>query len=288
MPSFYFVAPVLAEVIPSIHAMSGSKSRGRSLSTDSLRAFAQILCRLPRVATATLALFATLLTPLSAAASGPRVTLSTTQGDIVLELDEVRAPQTVKNFLAYVDSGYYDNTLFHRVIEGFMIQGGGFNQNYQKKSTRAPVSNEAYNGLRNRRYTIAMARTTAPHSATSQFFINSEDNANLDHTGTTQRGWGYTVFGRVVEGQDIVDAISRVPTGPGGPFSRDVPEEPVVILSARRFQQPEQAAAVDADNDESIIADTSGSDGTAAQVSSSKSESEPRLETDPLQPIEQN
>ncbi len=202
--------------------------------------------RLPRVATATLAIFGTLLTPLSAAASSPRVTLSTTQGDIVLELDENRAPQTVKNFLEYVDSDFYDNTLFHRVIEGFMIQGGGFNQNYKKKSTRTPVSNEAYNGLRNRHYTIAMARTTAPHSATSQFFINSEDNTNLDHTSTTQRGWGYAVFGRVVEGQDIVDAISRVRTGPGGPFSRDVPTEPVVILSATRAQQPDTAAARDA------------------------------------------
>ncbi len=247
MPSSNFVAPVLADVISSIHARPGSKTRGRSLSTNALVAIAQVMCRLPRVATASLAIFATLLTPLSAAASSsPRVTLSTTQGDIVLELDEVRAPQTVKNFLNYVDEGFYDNTLFHRVIEGFMIQGGGFNQNYQKKSTRAPVSNEAYNGLRNRHYTIAMARTTAPHSATSQFFINSEDNTNLDHTGTTQRGWGYTVFGRVVEGQDVVDAISRVHTGPGGPFSRDVPEEPVVILSASRVQHPEKAAAMNA------------------------------------------
>lgn len=290
MPSFYFVAPVLAEVIPSICAgsgkASGNKTRGRSLSTLSLKALAQFACRLPRVATATLALFATLLTPVSADASGPRVVLSTTQGDIVLELDEARAPQTVKNFLAYVDNDFYDNTLFHRVIEGFMIQGGGFNKNYQKKSTRAPVSNEAYNGLRNRQYTIAMARTTAPHSATSQFFINSEDNTNLDHTGTTQRGWGYTVFGRVVEGQDVVEAISRVRTGPGGPFSRDVPQEPVVILSARRVQQPDPAAA---ESDESAVDSLSASDGATGQsLSSPQSESEPRVETDPLQPIEQN
>ncbi|MGQ7846266.1 peptidylprolyl isomerase [Granulosicoccus sp. 3-233] len=183
-----------------------------------------------------LLLLAALLLP-TAHAADPRVQLSTSLGDIVLELDEKRAPQTVRNFLDYVDSGFYDQTLFHRVIEGFMIQGGGFNQNYQKKATRAPISNEAYNGLRNDRYTIAMARTTAPHSATSQFFINSEDNRNLDHTDTTQRGWGYTVFGRVIEGKSVVDAISRSRTGPGGPFSRDVPVEPVVILSATR-QEP--------------------------------------------------
>ncbi|ASJ74447.1 peptidylprolyl isomerase [Granulosicoccus antarcticus] len=225
MPSFTVVTTALAEVISTA------------------------LNRLPQASTALLALLATLLTPQSAlAASGTRVMLDTTQGPIVLELDDKRAPQSVKNFLEYVDSGFYDDTLFHRVIEGFMIQGGGFNQKYQKKPTRSPVSNEAYNGLRNRHYTIAMARTTAPHSATSQFFINSEDNSNLNHTDTTQRGWGYAVFGRVVEGQDVVDAISRVRTGAGGPFSRDVPTEPVIILSASRVQQSDTAAAAQADN----------------------------------------
>lgn len=165
----------------------------------------------------------------------PQVLMSTSRGDFVLELDAERAPKTVANFLRYVDEGFYEQTLFHRVIDGFMIQGGGFSTQYQRKTTHPPVDNEAYNGLRNARYTIAMARTTAPHSATSQFFINSEDNNNLDHTSTTARGWGYTVFGRVVQGQDIIDEISRVQTGSGGPFSRDVPVEPVVIIGAQRI-----------------------------------------------------
>ena len=164
-----------------------------------------------------------------------QVVMRTTLGDITLELDAERAPQSVENFLAYVDDNFYANTLFHRVIEGFMIQGGGFSSEYNRKTTLPPVSNEAYNGLRNQRYTIAMARTTAPHSATSQFFINAADNGNLDHTGTTQRGWGYTVFGKVIDGQEVVDAISIVDTAAGGPFSRDVPKEPVVILGVDRI-----------------------------------------------------
>ncbi|MBX2879546.1 MAG: peptidyl-prolyl cis-trans isomerase [Granulosicoccus sp.] len=164
----------------------------------------------------------------------PQVVISTSMGDLVVELEQERAPQTVENFLQYVDDGFYEQTLFHRVIEGFMIQGGGFSTQYQRKTTRPPVSNEAYNELSNLRYTIAMARTNAPHSATSQFFINSVDNINLDHTDTSQRGWGYTVFGKVIKGQDVVDAISRVRTGSGGPFSRDVPAEPVVILNVDR------------------------------------------------------
>ncbi len=171
--------------------------------------------------------------PLSKA---PTVVMRTTLGDIVIELDAQRAPRTVDNFLAYVDDNFYADTLFHRVIEGFMIQGGGFTTNYQRKTTRAPVGNEAYNGLRNQRYTIAMARTNAPHSATSQFFINTEDNRNLDHTNTTQRGWGYTVFGTVIEGQSVVDAIATVRTGAGGPFGRDVPIKPVVILGIERTE----------------------------------------------------
>jgi len=167
-------------------------------------------------------------------ADDPKVVMSTTMGDITIQLDERRAPQSVQNFLAYVDDGFYTNTLFHRVIEGFMIQGGGFTTDYQRKRTRAPVSNEAYNGLRNDRYTISMARTTNPHSATSQFFINSENNRNLNHSGTTQRGWGYAVFGKVVSGREVVDEISTVSTGRGGPFSRDAPIKQVVILSVVR------------------------------------------------------
>ena len=174
-------------------------------------------------------------------AESTRVSMSTSLGEIVIELDDERAPQSVNNFLQYVDDGFYADTLFHRVIEGFMIQGGGFTADYQRKPTRQPVSNEAYNGLRNDRYTIAMARTTAPHSATSQFFINNENNRNLNHTDTSQRGWGYTVFGKVVEGKDVVDEISLVRTGAGGPFSRDAPVEPVVILSIVR--QEAQAIA---------------------------------------------
>lgn len=235
------------------------------------------------LASLSLILLAAGFTP-AAHAADPKVQLSTSLGDIVLELDEQRAPQTVRNFLEYVDSGFYDETLFHRVIEGFMIQGGGFNQKYQKKSTRAPISNEAYNGLRNRRYTISMARTTAPHSATSQFFINSEDNRNLDHTNTSQRGWGYAVFGRVVEGKDVVDAISRVRTGAGGPFSRDVPEEPIVILSATRYQPATEAGS-----------DTSGKAGNPESAAArSGSNRVPVVATDEQtsttskQPLEQN
>lgn len=171
-------------------------------------------------------------------ADNPKVILRTTMGEMVIELRADRAPESVNNFLAYVDDNFYADTVFHRVIEGFMIQGGGFTTSFQRKTTRPPVDNEAYNGLRNDRYTIAMARTTAPHSATSQFFINSENNRNLDHTGTTQRGWGYTVFGRVIQGEEIVDAISQVRTRAGGPFSRDVPAEPIVILGIERWSAP--------------------------------------------------
>jgi len=162
----------------------------------------------------------------------PRVRLTTSKGEMVIELAKDRAPVTVKNFLQYVESGFYNGTIFHRVIEGFMIQGGGFGTDFDRKQTRSAIPNEANNGMRNQRYTISMARTNAPHSATAQFFINSEDNTNLDHQAPTARGWGYAVFGRVVEGQDVVDSISQVPTGPGGPFSRDTPREPIVIKEA--------------------------------------------------------
>lgn len=181
----------------------------------------------------------------SAQAENPLVIMSTSMGDMTIELDEQRAPQSVRNFLAYANEGFYENTIFHRVIEGFMIQGGGFSAEYQRKTTKPPVSNEAYNGLRNQRYSIAMARTTAPHSATSQFFINSEDNRSLDHTDTTQRGWGYTVFGRVISGHEVVDQISRVRTSSGGPFSRDVPVEPVIIEFVRLLSPEDTEQAND-------------------------------------------
>lgn len=161
--------------------------------------------------------------------SSPRVTIQTTLGDIVVQLDRERAPKTVENFLRYVQEGFYDNTIFHRVINGFMIQGGGFTPDFQRKETHPPIRNEADNGLRNQRGTIAMARTANPHSATAQFFINVADNKFLDHTRPTRNGWGYTVFGKVVEGMDVVDKIRKTPTGAGGPFPRDVPEQEIVI-----------------------------------------------------------
>jgi len=168
----------------------------------------------------------------TAQADAPRVLLSTSHGEIVLELNPEKAPATVENFLQYVNDGFYSGTIFHRVIEGFMIQGGGFDASFERKRTRAQIRNEADNGLKNLRYSIAMARTNAPHSASSQFFINSVDNPNLDHTSPTPRGWGYAVFGSVVEGQDIVRMISELPTGPGGPFRSDAPRTSVVINEA--------------------------------------------------------
>jgi peptidyl-prolyl cis-trans isomerase B (cyclophilin B) len=159
------------------------------------------------------------------------VKLHTTFGTIVLELDAAKAPETVKNFLAYVEAGHYDNTIFHRVIDGFMIQGGGFEPGMQQKSANAPIQNEAANGLKNDRYTIAMARTNDPHSATAQFFINVKDNAFLNHTAPNGQGWGYCVFGKVVEGMDVVDKIKDVRTGSKG-FHQDVPVEDVVIQKA--------------------------------------------------------
>jgi peptidyl-prolyl cis-trans isomerase B (cyclophilin B) len=159
------------------------------------------------------------------------IRLETSKGDIVLELDAERAPKTAENFLAYVKEGFYDGTVFHRVIDGFMIQGGGFDETMTQKPTRDPVENEANNGLKNEAYTVAMARTKDPHSATAQFFINVKDNAFLNHTAPNVQGWGYAVFGRVVEGKDVVDAIKTVDTGNVG-FFQDVPLEPVVILKA--------------------------------------------------------
>jgi cyclophilin family peptidyl-prolyl cis-trans isomerase len=157
--------------------------------------------------------------------------MKTSMGNIELELYPDKAPLSVQNFLSYVDKGFYDGTIFHRVINSFMIQGGGFDENMHKKHTNAPVKNEANNGLKNKRGTIAMARTSAPHSATSQFFINHVDNANLNYPGGD--GWGYTVFGKVTKGMDTVDKIADVyiVTRNG---MRNVPEKPVIIKSASR------------------------------------------------------
>jgi peptidyl-prolyl cis-trans isomerase B (cyclophilin B) len=152
-------------------------------------------------------------------------------GVITLELDADKAPQSTKNFLEYVKSGHYDNTIFHRVISGFMVQGGGFEPGMTQKKSGAPIQNEATNGLKNDNYTVAMARTSDPHSATAQFFINVADNAFLNHTAPSAQGWGYAVFGKVVGGKDIVDRIKGVPTGRKGAHS-DVPKDDVVIEKA--------------------------------------------------------
>jgi peptidyl-prolyl cis-trans isomerase B (cyclophilin B) len=159
------------------------------------------------------------------------VILHTNQGDITLELDQENAPATVANFLQYVRDGHYDNTLFHRVIPGFMIQGGGFAPGMQQKPTRAPVANEAGNGVKNARLTVAMARTSEPHSATAQFFINLADNAFLDYKGPSPQGYGYCVFGNVVGGADVVDKIAGVATGRSGGHE-NVPEQDVLITRA--------------------------------------------------------
>ena len=159
------------------------------------------------------------------------VELHTNKGVIRIELDSDKAPKTTANFLDYVRKGHFDGTIFHRVIDGFMIQGGGFTPGMTQKPTGAPIENEANNGLKNARYTIAMARTNDPHSATAQFFIHVADNAFLDHSAPTAQGWGYAVFGRVVAGEDVVDAIKGVRTGSKG-FHQDVPVEDVVIDKA--------------------------------------------------------
>jgi peptidyl-prolyl cis-trans isomerase B (cyclophilin B) len=153
------------------------------------------------------------------------------QGVITLELDEQKAPKTVANFLNYVKKGHYDGTIFHRVIDGFMIQGGGFAPGMNQKATDATIENEANNGLKNERYTVAMARTSAPHSASAQFFINVADNDFLNHKSPTPQGWGYAVFGKVVDGKDVVDRIKGVATGSSGGHG-DVPKADVVIEKA--------------------------------------------------------
>lgn len=164
-------------------------------------------------------------------ASPPRVRLSTSAGDIVLELYPDKAPKTVENFLQYVGDKHYDGTIFHRVIDGFMIQGGGMSADLRQKPTRPPIPIESTNGLRNDRYTVAMARTSNPHSATAQFFINVGDNVFLNHTGPNPQGWGYTVFGKVIAGMEVVDKIRGVATDNQGMF-QNVPRVPIVINSA--------------------------------------------------------
>ncbi len=172
-----------------------------------------------------------------ASAANPKVKMETSKGTIIIELYPDKAPVSVANFLNYVNAGTYDGTIFHRVIKNFMNQGGGFTTDYKKVETRAPIKNEADNGLKNLHYTIAMARTGDPHSATNQFFINTTDNFSLDHTGKSRNGWGYTVFGKVIDGQNIVGAISRVPTGQGGPFSSDVPRTQIIIKKMTEIKE---------------------------------------------------
>lgn len=167
--------------------------------------------------------------------ANPTVLLETTSGDILIELYPDKAPVTVENFLKYVNEGFYANTIFHRVIKGFMIQGGGMNMKMEEKETHAPIKNEADNGLRNERGTIAMARTSAPHSATAQFFINLVDNDFLNFQAPSGNGWGYCVFGRVTEGMDVVDKIAKVKTTTVGMY-QDVPSDLVVITGASRFE----------------------------------------------------
>ena len=171
------------------------------------------------------------------AAPAPRVAMTTNMGRIVIELDPAKAPKSVANFLQYADSGFYDGTVFHRVIANFMIQGGGFTADLQRKETKAPIPNEANNGLSNLRGTVAMARTSDPNSATSQFFINTVDNPRLDFVSEQNAyTWGYAVFGKVVEGMDVVDAIRASETGAQGPFQKDVPKQAVIIEHVQRIE----------------------------------------------------
>lgn len=162
-------------------------------------------------------------------AANPTVEIQTNHGSIQLELYPEKAPKTVENFLNYVKDDFYNGTVFHRIISGFMIQGGGFDQNFTQKPTHQPVENEAANGLKNSLGTVAMARTSEPHSATSQFFINVANNGFLDHAAPTQSGYGYTVFGKVISGMSVVNKIALIPTGAKGPFTSDAPQNSVII-----------------------------------------------------------
>ncbi len=176
--------------------------------------------------------------------ANPVVLMETSKGDIKIELDKQRAPITVENFLNYVDQKFYDGLIFHRVISGFMIQGGGFSEDMEQKPPMAPIKLESQNGLQNKRGTIAMARTNDPHSATNQFFINTKSNSFLDHKDKSMRGWGYTVFGVVISGMDVMDRIANLKTGAGGPFMQDVPQEPIVILKMSEIKpEPEKQEA---------------------------------------------
>jgi cyclophilin family peptidyl-prolyl cis-trans isomerase len=160
------------------------------------------------------------------------IKFTTNQGDITLELNTEKAPKTVANFVAYIEAGFFNGVIFHRIIPNFMAQGGGFTTDFQQKSTKDPIENEADNGLKNDLGTIAMARTGDPHSATGQFFINLKDNDFLNHSSKTQQGWGYAVFGKVTEGMDVVNKMAAIPTGSGGMFPTDVPQEEVIIEKA--------------------------------------------------------
>lgn len=182
-------------------------------------------------------IFLAMLLSAATASAAPWISMNTNYGEIVIELDEVRAPETVDNFIKYVNSGFYDGTIFHRVIAGFMIQGGGFTADFQQKPTRSPIASESQNGLKNQRATIAMARTNDPHSATAQFFINVVDNDALNPNGADK--YGYTVFGAVKKGMDVVDKIAQMPTGAGGIFEQDVPQSPVLIEKVRVIDAPD-------------------------------------------------
>ena len=166
--------------------------------------------------------------------SSTSVVVETDLGNIEMDLEDEKAPKSVANFLTYVDDKHYDGTIFHRVIPGFMAQGGGYDATFEKKPVREAVENEGDNGLKNTRGTVAMARTSDPHSATAQFFVNVKDNGFLDHTGKNSTGWGYTVFGKVTSGMDVVDKIVAVTTGSRGPFSKDAPIENITIKSVHR------------------------------------------------------
>ena len=188
------------------------------------------------------AALAALVVCTAALAADPQVELKTNLGTITLELYADKAPKTVENFLTYVKDGHFKGTIFHRVINGFMIQGGGFTADFVQKKTRPPVQNEANNGLKNDVGTIAMARTSDPQSATAQFFINHKNNDFLNYTAPTPQGWGYTVFGKVIKGMDAVNKIAALETGPTGPFQSDVPRKPVIIENARILSTDKPAA----------------------------------------------
>lgn len=185
--------------------------------------------RIFQLAILTITFTFTFFSSMAVYANNPEIKIKTNLGVVTLELYPEKAPKTVENFVQYATDGFYKNTIFHRVIPNFMIQGGGFDPTYTQKPTRQPIKNEAANNLKNKTGTIAMARTSDPHSATAQFFINVADNDFLDYTAPTQRGFGYTVFGKVIDGMDIVNQIASTPTGPGGAFRSDVPQKMILI-----------------------------------------------------------